>query len=188
MRHLAYLAFMASVVLGIGCNLPAGPSAGSSSGVGNTGGSNSTQGTMSATIGNFPWTANGRVTATYSRSQNGVGASILNLAGQDFPLTNTLQFSVGSVNAGDRLVSGHFSGGHGGHQCQPHGQHREHVPSSRTRGNRDRHHQLVFSRRENRDRDIQFRRGAERRHHDEGGYGRNVQRDVLSTFTSADKS
>ena len=112
MRHLAYLALIASVVLGIGCNLPEGPSGtGSSSGLGNTGGSNSTQGTMSATIANLPWTANGRVTATYARSQNGVGVSILNLAGQDFPLTNTLQFAVGSVSLGTDLSPGTFQVG-----------------------------------------------------------------------------
>jgi hypothetical protein len=115
MRYLAYLALIASVVLGIGCNLPEGPSGtGSSSGLGNTGGSNSTQGTMSATIGNIPWTANGRVTATYARSQNGVGSSVLNLAGLDFPLSNTLQFAVGSVTLGTDLTPGTFQVGTSG--------------------------------------------------------------------------
>jgi hypothetical protein len=69
---------------------------------------------MSATIGNFPWTATGRVTATYARSQNGVGFSVLNLAGQDFPLSNTLQFAVGSATLGTDLTPGTFQVGTSG--------------------------------------------------------------------------
>jgi hypothetical protein len=112
MRSLVRLTLIASLLASIGCNLPEGPTGiGSSSGSGNTGGSNSTQGTMNATIANIPWTANGRVTATYAASQNGVGASTLNLAGQDFPLTNTLQFAVGSVTLGTDLSPGTFQVG-----------------------------------------------------------------------------
>jgi len=66
---------------------------------------------MSATINNIPWTANGRVTATYSPSQYGVGSSVLYLAGQDFPLTNTLQFAVGATTVGTDLTPGTFQVG-----------------------------------------------------------------------------
>jgi hypothetical protein len=65
---------------------------------------------MSATIANIPWTANGRVTATYARSQNGVGASILNLAGQD-SADEHASIRRWFRKPGDRLVSRHFSGG-----------------------------------------------------------------------------
>jgi hypothetical protein len=114
MRSLVRLTLIASLAASIGCNLPEGPtSTGSSSGSG-SGQSSNTQGTMSATIANIPWTANGRVTATYAPSQNGVGASVLNLAGQDFPLTNTLQFAVGSVTVGNDLSPGTFQVGTAG--------------------------------------------------------------------------
>ena len=112
MRHVVRLAVIAAVVLSIGCDLPEGPSGtGSSSGSGTTGGGNSTQGTMTATIANVPWTANGRVTATYTTAQNGVGASVLNLTGQDFPLTRTLSIAIGSLNLGTALAPGTFQVG-----------------------------------------------------------------------------
>jgi hypothetical protein len=66
---------------------------------------------MSAIINNIPWTANGRVTATYVPSQNGVGTSVLNLAGLDFPLTNTVQFTVGATTVGTVLTPGTFQVG-----------------------------------------------------------------------------
>ena len=111
MRHAVSLALLASVVLGTGCNSPGGPTpTGFSSGSAGGGSSNS-QGTMSTTIANVPWTANGRVTATYSQAQNGVGASVLLLTGQDSPLSQTLTISVGSANLGTALTLGTFQVG-----------------------------------------------------------------------------
>ncbi len=134
---------------------------------------------MSATIGNIPWTANGRVTATYARSQNGVGASILNLAGQDFPLTNTLQFAVGSVTLGTDLSPGTFQVGTTGTNANLMDSIGNTFQAAGPVGTGTVTINSFSTRRENRDRDIQFRPGAERRHRDEGGHGRNVQRDVL---------
>ena len=108
MRCLVRIALSALLIATLGCGLPAGPTSGSSGSSGNPS-NNNTQGTMAATIGNFPWTANGRVTATYSPSQNGVGTSILTLTGQDFPLTELLSFTVSSVTAGSVLGPGTFN-------------------------------------------------------------------------------
>jgi hypothetical protein len=111
MRHVIRLALIASFLAGLGCNLPAGPSGtGSSSGSSGNGSGNS-QGTMSATIANIPWTANGRVTATYSPAQNGVGSSVLNLTGVDLPLTQTFGFAISSVLAGSALTPGTYQVG-----------------------------------------------------------------------------
>jgi hypothetical protein len=110
MRSFVRLIVIASFASGLGCGLPAGPTAGSTGSTGGSG-SNTTQGTMSATIANVPWTANGRVTATYSTAQNGVGASLLNVVGQDSPLTQTLGFAVGSLNLGAALTPGTYQVG-----------------------------------------------------------------------------
>jgi uncharacterized protein DUF6252 len=64
---------------------------------------------MTAVIANFPWTANGRVTATFSPTQNGIGASVLTMTGQDFPLTEILSFTISTVTAGSLLVPGTFT-------------------------------------------------------------------------------
>jgi hypothetical protein len=106
MRYLIRLALLASLAASIGC-LPAAPtSTGSTSG--SSGSGPATQGTMTAVIGTFQWTANGRVTATYSPAQGGVGTSILTISGQDFPLTEMLTFSISSVNPGSPLTVGTY--------------------------------------------------------------------------------
>jgi len=105
MRCLGPLTLLASLVVALGCGLPEGPTA-IPPGSGN--GSTTTQGTMTATIGNFPWTANARVTATYAPAQNGLGMSVLTIAGQDLPLTEILSFSVGSLTQGSILTPGTY--------------------------------------------------------------------------------
>src|SRR5262245_47555023 len=106
MRWFTRLALAAFAVASFGCNLPEGPTpSGSSSS--STGTINS-QGTMSAVIGNIPWNANARVTATYSRAQNAGGASILNVSGTDVPLSAMLSLTVSSVSLGTDLTPGTF--------------------------------------------------------------------------------
>jgi hypothetical protein len=102
MRFLFRLALVASLAASIGC-LPAAPTSPSSSGSGA-----GTQGTMTAVIGAFQWTANGRVTATYAPAQAGIGTSILTISGQDSPLTEMLTFSISSVSAGSALTVGTY--------------------------------------------------------------------------------
>jgi hypothetical protein len=63
---------------------------------------------MTAVIGAFQWTANGRVTATYAPAQSGVGTSILTISGQDSPLTEQLTFSISSVSQGSPLTIGTY--------------------------------------------------------------------------------
>ena len=106
MRHLIRLALVASLAASTGC-LPAGPSPICPS-AGSSGNGTGTQGTMTAVIGAFQWTANGRVTATYAPAQSGVGTSILTISGQDSPLTEMLTFSVSSVSAGSALTVGTY--------------------------------------------------------------------------------
>jgi len=104
MRYLIRLAVVASLAASIGClpeaSTPTGPS---TSGSGTT-----TQGTMTAIVGSLQWTANGRVTATYSPAQGGVGTSILTISGQDFPLTEMLTFSISSGSPGTPLTVGTY--------------------------------------------------------------------------------
>src|SRR5262252_4011953 len=99
MRYLIRLAVVVSLATSIGC-LPEGssPTVPSTSRSGTT-----TQGTMTAIVGSLQWIANGRVTATYSPAQGGVGTSILTISGQDFPLTEMLTFSTSSVSPGTPL-------------------------------------------------------------------------------------
>jgi hypothetical protein len=106
MRFLFRLALVASLAASIGC-LPAAPTPTSSSS-GSSGSGTGTQGTMTAVIGAFQWTANGRVTATYAPAQGGVGTSILTISGQDSPLTEMLTFSISSVSAGSALTVGTY--------------------------------------------------------------------------------
>jgi uncharacterized protein DUF6252 len=109
MRYLIRLALVASLAASIGC-LPVAPtSTGSSSG--SSGSGTATQGTMTAVIGPFQWTANGRVTATHSPAQGGVGTSILTISGQDLPLTEMLTFSISSVAPGSALTVGTYQVG-----------------------------------------------------------------------------
>ena len=103
MRSIVRIALSAVLIATLGCGLPQGPTPTTDSS-GNPP-NNNTQGTMSASISNLPWTANGRVTATYSAAQNGTGFSILTLTGQDFPLTEMLSFSVASVTPGSTLTA-----------------------------------------------------------------------------------
>jgi hypothetical protein len=106
MRYLIRLALMASLAASIGC-LPEAPTpTGSSSG--SSGSGTGTQGTTTAVIGPFQWTANGRVTATYAPAQAGVGTSILTISGQDSPLTEMLTFSISSVSQGSPLTVGTY--------------------------------------------------------------------------------
>lgn len=103
MRHLIRLALVTSLAASTGClpeaPTPTGPSSGSGTG---------TQGTMTAVIGTFQWTANGRVTATYAPAQGGVGTSILTISGQDSPLSEMLTFSISSVSQGSPLTVGTY--------------------------------------------------------------------------------
>lgn len=103
MRCVVRIALSALLIATPGCGLPQGPT--STTGSSGNPSINNTQGTMSAIVGNLPWTANGRVTATYSPAQNGTGFSILTLTGQDFPLTEMLSFSVASVTPGSVLIA-----------------------------------------------------------------------------------
>jgi len=105
MRHLIRLALVASLAVSTGC-LPAAPTPIGSSG--SSGSGTGTQGTMTAVIGPFQWTANGRVTATYAPAQAGVGTSILTISGQDSPLTEMLTFSISSVTQGSPLTIGTY--------------------------------------------------------------------------------
>lgn len=105
MRRLVRVALIASVIASINCGSVTGPSG--SSGGGGTG-SNNSQGTMSATIANVPWTANGRVTATYAPAQNNLAVSTLNVFGQDSPLTQTLGFAVTAPAVGTVLTPGTY--------------------------------------------------------------------------------
>jgi hypothetical protein len=66
---------------------------------------------MNTTIANVPWTATGRVTATHSQAQNGVGASVLLLTGQDLPLTQMLSITIGAASLGGALRPGTFQVG-----------------------------------------------------------------------------
>jgi hypothetical protein len=105
MRYLIRLTLVASLAASIGClpeaPTPVGSSSGSPSGTG-------TQGTMTAVIGTFQWTASGRVTATYAPAQAGIGTSILTISGQDSPLTEMLTFSISSVSQGSPLTVGTY--------------------------------------------------------------------------------
>jgi uncharacterized protein DUF6252 len=110
MRCFVQLALVALLATSIGCNLPAGPTTPTGVPAGSTGGgASNSQGTMTAFIANFPWTANGRVTATFSPTQNGIGASVFTVTGQDFPLTEMLSFTVSTVTAGSVLLPGTFT-------------------------------------------------------------------------------
>jgi hypothetical protein len=113
MRCLIRLVLIASFAASIGCGLPAGPTSSGSSGSSGTG-TNGSQGSMSATIANIPWTANGRVTATYSPAQNGVGASTLSVVGVDSPLTQTVGFAAASTTQGTALTPGTYAIGTAG--------------------------------------------------------------------------
>jgi hypothetical protein len=106
MRHLIRLALVAALAASIGCSSVAPTVIGSSPG--SAGNGAGTQGTMTAVIGAFQWTANGRVTATYAPAQAGVGTSILTISGQDSPLTEMLTFSIGSVSQGSPLTIGTY--------------------------------------------------------------------------------
>jgi len=110
MRRFVRLALIASIVANINCGSATNPTGTGSSGSSGSG-SNNLRGTMSATIANIPWTANGSVTATYSPAQNNVGVSVLNLVGQDSPLTQTLVFAVGSATVGTALTPGIYQVG-----------------------------------------------------------------------------
>jgi hypothetical protein len=110
MRSVVRIALSALVIATLGCGLPQGPTPTSTGSSGNPS-TNNTQGTMSALIGNLPWSATGRVTATLSPAQNGTGFSILTLTGQDFPLTEMLSFSVASVTPGSVLTANTYQVG-----------------------------------------------------------------------------
>jgi hypothetical protein len=104
MRRLGQFAVITSLIAAINCGSTTSPGgSGSSSGSGQ--GSSFTQ-TFAANIGNAPWTANGRITATYSPAQNNVGTSVLNIVGQDFPLTQTFGFAVAPQTVGVPLTTG----------------------------------------------------------------------------------
>ena len=107
MRSYLRLGLIVLLAASAGCDLPPGPTGTG----GSTNNGQGTQGTMNATIANVPWTANGRVTATYATAQNGVGASVLNLSGQDAPLTRTITIAIGSLNLGTALSPGTFQVG-----------------------------------------------------------------------------
>jgi hypothetical protein len=107
MRRLVRLALITSIIASINCGSATSPTGTGSPGSGST----NAQGTMSATIANIPWTANGSVTATYSPAQNNLGVSVLNLVGQDAPLTQTLVFAVGSPTVGTALTPGIYQVG-----------------------------------------------------------------------------
>ena len=104
MRYFVRLVVVASLAASIGCLPEAATSPSSSSGSSGSG----TQGTMTAIVGAFQWTANGRVTATYAPAQGGVGTSILTISGQDFPLTEMLTFSISSISPGSALTVGTY--------------------------------------------------------------------------------
>lgn len=83
---------------------------------GNSGSSGGSSGTnvMTATIDGVAWRST-TVTANYSPAESNVGASILNLAGGDSPLTQTLGFAVGARQVGTALTTGTYDiGGLGG--------------------------------------------------------------------------
>jgi hypothetical protein len=107
MRCLVRLALITSIVANINCGSATSPTGSS----GSSGSGSNLQGTMSATIANIPWTANGSVTATYAPAQNNLAVSVLNLVGQDSPLTQTLVFAVGSPAVGTALTPGTYQVG-----------------------------------------------------------------------------
>src|SRR4029079_10061232 len=101
MRRLVRLVLITSIVASINCGSTTGPT-GSSGSSGS--GSNNLQGTISATIANIPWTANGSVTATYSPAQSSRGVYVRYLDRQDSPFTQMLVFAVGSPTVGTALT------------------------------------------------------------------------------------
>lgn len=66
---------------------------------------------MSATIDGVAWIANGRLTAKYSPAQVNVGASSLDLTGQDAGLAYTLGIGIASGTVGTPLVAGTYQVG-----------------------------------------------------------------------------
>ena len=104
MRSFFRVGLIVLMVASAGCGLPAGPTGTG----GSTGNGQGTQGTMSATIANVPWTANGRVTATYAPPQNNLAVSTLNISGQDSPLTQTLAIAVSAPAVGTALTPGTY--------------------------------------------------------------------------------
>ena len=104
MTMAARVLVVVSMVASLNCGSTTGPSGGGS------GSSGATQ-SLSVTINNIPWTANGAIAATYSAPSGNVGTAALNVVAQDSPFTQSMSFAVSPATAGVPLAPGTYSVG-----------------------------------------------------------------------------
>jgi hypothetical protein len=104
MRRSARGALVAVVALCVGCNSTSSPS-GSSSGSSGSG-SGSTRSSVSATINNVPWVADGSITAAYTAAQASASPAAFHIVATDASQIQTFDVAFGPLANGTGLTPG----------------------------------------------------------------------------------